>query len=200
MFDLVSLVQTAGYIGLFGIIFVESGILLGFFLPGDSLLFTAGFLASQGYLRIELLLPTFFLAAFTGDAAGYWFGRKVGPKIFSRPESFWFRPENVEKTRNFFEKHGKKAIVLARFMPIIRTFVPVMAGVGGMKYQVFTFYNFFGAVIWAVGLTTAGYLFGHSIPNADRYILPIVGLIIIVSLIPPGFELIKGRRKKKAGC
>ncbi|OHA92141.1 MAG: hypothetical protein A3J09_01445 [Candidatus Zambryskibacteria bacterium RIFCSPLOWO2_02_FULL_51_21] len=194
MFDLVSLIQTAGYLGLFGIIYAESGIFVGFFLPGDSLLFTAGFLASQGYLRIEFLLPMFFLAAFAGDATGYWIGRKIGPRIFSRPKSFWFSPENIEKTRSFFDQHGKKAIVLARFVPIVRTFIPVMAGVGEMKYKIFTFYNFFGALIWAVGLTSAGYFFGQSIPDADRYVLPIVGLIVVVSLIPPVIQYFKGKK------
>lgn len=196
MFDLESLIQTVGYLGLFAIVFAESGILIGLFLPGDSLLFTAGFLASQGFLRLELLLPTFFLAAFTGDAVGYWFGRKFGPRIFTRPKSFWFKPENVEKTKAFFEKHGKKAIVLARFVPIVRTFIPVMAGVGQMRYEVFTFYNFFGALLWGVGITTAGYLFGQAIPNADKYILPIIGLIIIVSLIPAGVQYLRETRRR----
>src|SRR5690348_7547916 len=116
-FDLTALIQTAGYLGLFAIIFAESGILIGFFLPGDSLLFTAGFLASQGYFNIEVLMLLLFLAAFAGDTVGYLFGKKIGPRIFSRPKSFWFNPKNVERTRQFFELHGSKAIVLARFIP-----------------------------------------------------------------------------------
>lgn len=196
MFDLTSLIQTAGYLGPFAIIFAESGILLGFFLPGDSLLFTAGFLASQGYLNIWILLLLFFLAAFAGDSVGYFFGKKVGPKIFSREKSFWFNPSNVEKTRNFFERHGKKAIVLARFIPIVRTFTPVMAGVGEMKYEIFVLYNFIGALLWAVGLTLAGYLFGNTVPNADRYVMPIVLLIVVISLIPPVWHMIKEKMKK----
>lgn len=194
MFDLPNLIQTVGYIGLFLIVYVESGILIGLFLPGDSLLFTAGFLASQGYLNIYLLLPLFFIAAFLGDSTGYLIGKKFGPRIFNRPKSFWFKPENVEKTAQFFEKHGKKAIVLARFVPIVRTFIPVMAGVGEMKYEVFVFYNLMGAILWGVGITLLGYLFGNVIPDADRYILPIVGLIVFVSLLPGAFEYWKSRK------
>ena len=196
MFDLVNLVQTAGYLGLFAIIFAESGILIGLFLPGDSLLFTTGFLASQGYLDVWVLIPLLFTAAFLGDSTGYWIGDKVGPKIFNRPKSFWFNPENVEKTRAFFEKHGAQAVVLARFLPIVRTFIPVMAGVGEMKYRTFVFYNAVGAFLWATGLTLGGYLFGNIIPDADRYVLPVVLLIIIASLLPPAWHMIKERRKK----
>lgn len=196
MFDLPNLIQTVGYLGLFLIVYVESGILIGLFLPGDSLLFTAGFLASQGYLNIFILLPIFFLGAFLGDQTGYIIGKKFGPKIFSRPKSFWFKPENVEKTAAFFEKHGKKAIVLARFVPIVRTFIPVMAGVGQMKYEVFIFYNLMGAVLWGVGITLLGYIFGNVIPDADRYILPIVGFIVLASLVPGAIEFWKSRRKQ----
>jgi membrane-associated protein len=195
MFDLPYLIESAGYLGLFAIIFAESGILIGLFLPGDSLLFTAGFLASQGYLHIGILLPVFFIAAFLGDSVGYYIGYKVGPRIFKREKSFWFKPENVEKTRIFFEKYGRKAVVIARFLPIIRTFIPVMAGVGEMKYETFVFYNAIGALIWAVGLTALGYLFGNTIPNADKYILPIVLLIVVVSVVPTIWQYLKERGK-----
>lgn len=195
MFDLTHLVQTSGYIGLFLIIFAESGILIGFFLPGDSLLFTAGFLASQGYLHIGVLLPIFFLAAFAGDSVGYYIGHKFGPRIFRREKSFWFKPENVGKTRAFFQHYGNRAIVVARFLPVIRTFIPVLAGVGEMKYETFVFYNMFGAAIWAVGVTSLGYLFGNTIPNADRYLMPIILIIVFVSFIPPILEYLKSRKK-----
>lgn len=194
MFDLPHLVETVGYIGLFAIIFAESGILIGIFLPGDSLLFTAGFLASQGYLHIGILLPLFFVAGYLGDLVGYIIGRKMGPKIFSRPKSFWFNPENVEKTKLFYEKYGKKTIILARFIPIVRTLAPVMAGVGEMEYKTFALYNGLGALFWGVGLTSAGYLFGNVIPNADRYVLPIVGVIVVVSLAPAVYEYLKARK------
>src|SRR3989344_1603816 len=165
MFDLVSLVKTAGYLGLGAIIFAESGLLVGFFLPGDSLLFTAGFLASQGYLAIVPLIILLFIAAVSGDAVGYLFGKKVGPRIFSRPESFWFRPTHVEKTKTFFDRYGPKTILLSRFLPVVRTFAPIMAGVGGMRYRVFATYNAVGALLWACGLTLLGYLFGQSVPH-----------------------------------
>ncbi len=195
MFDLPHLVETVGYLGLFAIIFAESGILIGIFLPGDSLLFTAGFLASQGYLHIGILLPLFFVAGYLGDLVGYLIGRKMGPRIFSRPKSFWFNPENVEKTKLFYEKYGKKTVILARFIPIVRTLAPVMAGVGKMKYETFAFYNGLGALAWGVGLTSAGYLFGNVIPNADRYALPLVGVIVVVSFIPAVYEYLKSRKK-----
>ncbi|MSR88001.1 MAG: DedA family protein [Candidatus Zambryskibacteria bacterium] len=188
------LIKTFGYIGLFVIVFAESGILLGFFLPGDSLLFAAGFLASQDYLDIKVILPLLFLAAFVGDSFGYFLGAKIGPKIFSRPKSFWFNPENVEKTRKFFNYYGAKAVVLARFIPVVRTFVPVMAGVGEMKYSHFLRYNFIGALLWVVGITLLGYLFGNTIPDADKYLLPVILLIVVVSFLPPLWHFYK--RKK----
>ena len=193
MFDIVSLIHFSGYIGLFLIIFAESGLFFGFFLPGDSLLFTAGFLSSQGYLSIVPLVPLLFIAAVSGDAVGYLFGKKVGPKIFSRPESFFFRPSHIEKTARFFDRYGAKTILLARFVPIVRTFAPIMAGVGGMKYRTFIKYNALGAFLWAIGLTVLGYLFGQKVPNADRYVIPVVALIIVLSLIPPVWEYFKKR-------
>lgn len=196
MFDLVSLIEFGGYIGLFLIIFAESGILLGFFLPGDSLLFTAGFLASQGLLNVWILLPLLFVAAVLGDAVGYTFGKKAGPRVFSREKSFFFHPSHVEKTAAFFEKHGVKTIILARFVPVVRTFAPIMAGVGGMKYRTFAKYNIIGGLLWAVGLTSLGYLFGNFTPDADRYILPIVLLIVITSFIPPAWQYFKEKKSK----
>lgn len=197
MLNLTSLVETAGYLGLFTIIFAESGLLVGFFLPGDSLLFTAGFLSSQGYFQIEVLMIILFLAAFSGDSVGYLFGKSAGPKVFSRPKSLWFNPANVERTRRFFERYGAKTIILARFIPVVRTFAPIMAGVGEMHYKTFALYNALGGVIWASGLTLAGYLFGNSIPNADRYVIPIVLIIVITSLLPPAWHMIKERKNKK---
>jgi membrane-associated protein len=196
MFDLVPLIEAAGYIGLFLIIFAESGVFIGFFLPGDSLLFTAGFLASKGVLNVWILLPTLFIAAVLGDAVGYTFGRKIGPRIFNKPKSILFRPDHVKRTAEFFEKHGVKTIIFARFVPVVRTFAPIMAGVGGMKYRTFAHYNVLGAMLWAVGLTSAGYLFGNIVPDADHYVLPVIGLIIIVSFIPPAWQYWRERRKK----
>ncbi|MDO8728986.1 MAG: VTT domain-containing protein [bacterium] len=197
MLDVVSLIQLGGYLGLFLIVFAESGLFFGFFLPGDSLLFTAGFLSSQGYFSIAPLTITLFVAAVSGDAVGYFFGKKVGPKLFSRPQSFFFRPSHVDKTTKFFDKYGAKTILLARFIPIVRTFAPIMAGVGGMKYNTFAKFNMLGAFLWAVGLTTLGYVFGQKVPNADQYILPIVVIIIVTSFIPPIWEYLKERKSSK---
>ncbi len=188
-FDLESLIRTAGYLGLFGIIFAETGLLIGFFLPGDSLLFTAGFLASQDYLNIWLLVTVCFVAAVTGDAVGYAFGNRVGRRLFQRPESRLFRPEYLRRAELFFEQHGGKAIILARFMPIVRTFVPIIAGVGAMRYPRFAAFNVIGALLWAVGLPIAGYFLGKSIPNVDRYLLPIILLIIVVSIAPTAIHV-----------
>ena len=195
--DPVSLIKSFGYLGLFSIIFAESGLFFGFFLPGDSLLFTAGFLASQGYLKITILIPLLFIAAVAGDFVGYSFGKSVGSKIFSRPKSFWFNPENIERTKKFFDQYGSKTIMLARFIPIIRTFAPIMAGVGEMKYKIFILYNSLGALAWAIGITLLGYIFGNTIPNADKLVLPIVILIIIISLIPPLWHIVKDKIKNK---
>ncbi len=188
-FDLESLIRTAGYLGLFAIIFAETGLLIGFFLPGDSLLFTAGFLASQDYLNIWLLVTVCFVAAVTGDTVGYAFGNRVGRRLFQRPESRLFRPEYLRRAEVFFEQHGGKAIILARFMPIVRTFVPIIAGVGAMRYPRFAAFNVIGALLWAVGLPIAGYFLGKSIPNVDRYLLPIILLIIVVSIAPTAIHV-----------
>ena len=192
-FDLVALIKAAGYLGLFGIVFAESGLFVGFFLPGDSLLFTAGFLASQGFLNIWILAPLAFIAAILGDNFGYAFGRRVGPAIFTRERSFFFHKEYLERARIFYEAHGGKAIVLARFLPVIRTFAPILAGVGRMRYSTFLFYNVIGAVLWAIGLTFLGFYLGNAIPNIDRYLVPIVLVIVIISSLPTLLHLVRHR-------
>lgn len=192
--DLVSLIHIVGLFGIFAIVFAESGLLLGFFLPGDSLLFTAGFLASQGFTNIWVLAGGSFVAAVLGDNVGYAFGRRVGPRIFTRERSILFRPEHLLRARHFYERHGGKAIVLARFMPGIRTFAPILAGVGEMKYSRFFAYNVLGGAIWGLGLPVVGYALGSTVPNVDRYLIPIVMGIIIISILPSLFAIIKGRR------
>jgi len=193
MFDLVNLIKTVGYLGLFGIVFAESGILAGFFLPGDSLLFTAGFLASQEYLNLGFLIGVIFIGAVTGDSFGYAFGRKVGPAIFKREDSRFFRKEYIERASKFYEKHGGKTIILARFIPVVRTFAPVLAGVGGMKYSRFLLYNVVGGAVWTVSLSALGYYLGSTVPGIDKYILPIVGLIILLSISPGIIHLFRKR-------
>lgn len=184
MFDLISLIKTAGYLGLFGIVFAESGLLIGFFLPGDSLLFTAGFLASQGFLNIWYLVPLMFIGAVLGDNVGYAFGYKVGPMLFTKEESIFFHKDHLERARLFYEKYGKKAIVLARFMPGIRTFAPILAGVGKMEYRTFMTYNLVGGFLWGAGMPLLGYFLGNTIPGVDKYLLPIILLIIFLSILP----------------
>lgn len=182
--DLVELLKTVGYLGIFAIIFAESGLFFGVFLPGDSLLFTAGFLASTGIFNLPLLIVICFAGAVLGDNFGYTFGRRVGPLLFRREDSFWFKKDHLRKAGEFYEKHGGKTIILARFIPIIRTFAPIIAGAGNMDYRSFFFYNLLGGFLWTVGLLCAGYFLGELIPDVDKYLLPIVLLIIIVSLLP----------------
>jgi len=183
-FDLASLIQTVGYLGVFTIVFLESGLLIGFFFPGDSLLFTAGFLASQGFFDIKILIAGCFVAAIAGDSIGYLIGAKLGPKIFTKKNSIFFHKKHLERVQRFYDKHGGKTIILARFIPVIRAFAPVVAGAGKMDYKRFCFFNFFGAVLWAIGVTLAGYYLGNLIPDVDKYLLPIVGLIVIASILP----------------
>lgn len=192
--DLVALVKTAGYAGLFGIVFAESGLFIGFFLPGDSLLFTAGFLASQGFLNIWILAPLVFIAAILGDSVGYAFGKKVGPAIFRKEESLLFHKDHIERARLFYEKHGGMTLVLARFLPIIRTFAPILAGVGRMRYGTFVLYNITGAALWSLGLSMLGYYLGSAFPDIDRYLIPIIITIILLSALPTIIKLIKYRR------
>ena len=191
MFDLISLIKTVGYLGLFGIIFAESGLFVGFFLPGDSLLFTAGFLASQGFLNIWLLLAIVFIGAVLGDNFGYAFGRKVGPMIFKREDSLLFHKKNLEKANAFYEKYGKKTIVLARFLPGIRTFAPILAGVGRMNYSTFFSYNLIGGFLWGIGLPLLGFYLGNTVPNIDKYLVPIILAIIFLSILPTAIHILK---------
>ncbi len=195
--DLVALIKWAGYIGIFIIIFAECGVLLGIFLPGDSLLFTAGFLASQGYFDLSLLTGICFLGAVLGDSFGYAFGRRVGPAIFKKEDSLFFHKKHLERAARFYEAHGGKTIILARFMPIIRTFAPILAGVGRMNYRVFVLYNFTGGALWAVGLTLLGYYLGSVIPGVDKYLFPIVLTIIILSMLPGIIAYLKSVLAKK---
>lgn len=188
------LLVTFGTIGLFLIVFAESGLFFGFFLPGDSLLFTAGLFAAQGTLNLPLILVGCFVAAVAGDQVGYVFGQRVGPALFKRPDSRLFKQEYVERARAFFEKHGPKTIVLARFVPIVRTFAPILAGVGRMQYRTFVSYNLIGGFLWAIGVTLLGYWLGNLIPDIDAYLLPIIALIIALSFVPIGLEWLKRRR------
>jgi membrane-associated protein len=186
-----------GEIGLMLIIFAETGLLLGFFLPGDSLMFTAGLLASQGSLNLALVLVGCFLAAVAGDQVGFTIGQILGPRVGRNPDARFVKPEYVERTEGFFDRHGPKTIVLARFVPIVRTFTPVVAGVARMRRSVFLRYNVVGAGLWVAVATLAGYVLADAIGNSlDTYLLPIVGIIVLVSLIPPFIEWRRHRRER----
>jgi len=194
-----NLLETFGTIGLILVIFAESGLLFGFFLPGDSLLFTAGLLASQGKLSLPVILVGCFVAAVAGDQVGYAFGNRVGPALFRRPDSRFFKKEYVDRAQAYFDKQGPKTIVLARFVPIVRTFAPIVAGVGSMRYRTFILYNLAGGLLWAVGVTLLGYAFGDTIPEdqVDKYLLPIIALIVAVSILPVAIEFLKARREHR---
>ena len=194
------LLEAFGTIGLFLIVFAESGLLIGFFLPGDSLLFTAGLLASQGHLNFPVILVGCFVAAVAGDQVGYAFGNRVGPALFRRPNSRIFKQSHVDRAQAFFDEHGSKTIVLARFVPIVRTFAPILAGVGKMHYRTFLTFNVIGGFLWAVGVTTLGYLLGETIPDIDKYLLPVIALIIFLSILPVAFEVLKARRRGRSAA
>lgn len=198
MFDMAEFIKAAGYFGLFGIIFAESGLFIGFFLPGDSLLFTAGFLASQGYLNIFILVPLCFAAAVLGDNFGYAFGRRAGPKIFTKENSLLFQKRHLERARAFYERHGRKTIILARFMPFARTFAPILAGVGEMHYRTFVSYNLIGGFLWAACLPLLGYFLGSAVPGIDQYLLPVILLIITLSVLPGAFHVWRDWRAPRA--
>lgn len=182
-FDLISMIQTVGYVGLFVMVFGESGFFM-FFLPGDSLLFTAGILASQGIFNIWTLLVIFVFAAVLGDSAGYWVGNKAGDWLLSQKDRLFFKKKHIEAAQTFFDKHGGKALILARFVPAVRTFVPVAAGIGKMEYKKFLSYNIIGGIIWGAGLPLLGYYLGSRIDNIEHYLLPIIALIVFISVLP----------------
>jgi membrane-associated protein len=197
------LIETFGTIGILAIIFAESGLLFGFFLPGDSLLFTAGLLSASHkgdlpQLNPLIIIPGCFVAAVVGAQVGYYIGKRVGPSLFRRPDSRFFKQEYLERTRHYFTDHGPKTVVLSRFVPVVRTFATVVAGIGQMDPRQFFFYNVVGALIWSVGLTVAGYVLGSSIKNVDRYLLPIIAVVIAVSFLPVAIEALRARRRSKA--
>jgi len=197
-FDLPQLIKSLGYFGVWAIIFAESGLLIGFFLPGDSLLFTAGFVASQHLLNIWILIIGAFICAVLGDNVGYTTGHKFGRRFFQREDSWLFQKKYIVKTQRFYQQHGKKTIVLARFVPIVRTFAPIVAGIGSMQYRTFMFYNLIGGLVWTFGITILGFFLGKSLPpeQVDKYLLPIIGLIIVVSLVPSVIHFIQESKSK----
>lgn len=179
------------------IVFAESGLLFGFFFPGDTLLFLAGTLAAQGLFSIYLVVPVIMISSILGGQAGYIIGRKAGPRIFKKKDGILFREEYIERSERFYEKHGGKTIMLARFIPIVRTFAPVVAGVGKMDQKRFVFYNVAGSALWGAGVTTLGYFFGKYIPDIDKYILPVIGLVMVLSFGPAVYHIIKDPKSRQ---
>lgn len=188
------LITTFGLIGIFAIVFAESGLFFGFFLPGDSLLFTAGLFASQGHFSVIVLWVGTMIFAILGDSVGYACGKRVGLRLLTKEDSFFFRKTHIHRAEAFYAKYGKKTIILARFVPIVRTFAPILAGIGRMEYKTFLSYNIVGGVLWTATLVFLGYLLGTVVPSIDRFLFPIVAGIIVLSFLPVFFEYWKSKR------
>ena len=191
-------IRWGGYGVLVAIVFTETGLFVGLFLPGDSLLVVAGLVAAAGGLNIWALILLLGAAAIVGDSTGYAIGYRAGPMLFRREQSLLFNPKHLERTRDFYARHGAKTIVIARFVPIIRTFAPIVAGIGQMEYRRFIFYNVAGGVGWVTSLTWAGYLLGQTVPNIGDHIHIVVAVVILLSLIPIVVELVRERRRRSA--
>jgi len=187
----------SGYVGMVVIIFAETGLLIGFFLPGDSLLVTAGLFAATGDLNIFYLNLFLIPAAIMGNVAGYWIGYKSGPRLFKREQSLLFRKDYLIKTKLFYEKHGAPTLILTRFIPFLRTFAPIVAGIGQMKYSRFIYYNIFSGVLWVLSMTLIGYFLGRSIPNIDKHIEWVIAIVIFLSILPGIIKYLKHRFSKK---
>jgi membrane-associated protein len=198
--ELTELLKSIGIIGITVIIFLESGIPFGFIFPGDSLLFTAGVLAAAGVLNLPLLIICVFLAAILGVNAGYAFGKRYGRRLFSKDKSIFFHKDYINRAEEFYEEHGGKAIIFARFIPVVRTFAPIVAGIGNMNYRRFMFFNIIGAVIWAVGVTTLGYWLGSKVPAdiMEKYLLLIVFGFIVLSFIPAIVHVLRDPKSRAA--
>lgn len=195
--DPVTIVQSGGVLLVGAIIFAESGLLIGFFLPGDTLLFSAGFFASQDKLPLVSLLVVVVVMAVLGDNVGYSIGRHSGHRIFRKKDGILFRQEYIQRAEKFYEEHGGKTITLARFIPIVRTFAPIVAGVGKMDRRKFLAYNFVGAAVWCVGVTMLGFFLGNKIPSIDKYLLPVVGLAMLVTFGGPIVHILREPEVRK---
>lgn len=189
MFDIPALIETGGLLLIILIVFAETGLLFGFFLPGDTLLLSAGVFASQGHFSIYTAVPAIILAAVLGNTVGYYIGKHAGKRIFKQKDGLFFRQEYIERAEKFYEVHGWKTILIARFVPIVRTFAPVVAGIGSMNQQAFLLYNVLGALLWGGGVTVLGYWLGSRIPNIDHYILPVILLAMVATFGPMLYHL-----------
>ncbi|HNW71373.1 MAG TPA: DedA family protein [Candidatus Paceibacterota bacterium] len=178
------LISTLGYTGIFSTIFLESGFFFGFFLPGDTLLFSVGFFASGGMLSYSTSLIGLYISTYLGAVAGYLFGKKTGEKIFSKKGSFLFDPKNIDRTKIFYDKYGKWTIVLSRFVPVVRTFAPILAGVGKMKLKTFLKFNALGSILWPTVVVSVGYFFGSQLPSIHKYVMPVICFLFLITLVP----------------
>ena len=201
-FELVDFIKYVSIIGVLAVVFAESGLLIGFFLPGDSLLFTTGFLIHTGVLQfdIHLAVALIFIAAVLGDSVGYLFGRRTGPHLFKKEDARIFKQKYVKEAQAFYEKHGGKTIIIARFIPVVRTFAPIVAGVGRMNYKTFLMHNVIGGFVWAAGVTYLGYLLGGVFErmgmDIDHVLLPLVAMIILISVLPPAIHILKDKKSR----
>lgn len=193
LYNVPELIRLGGLLGLVLIVFAETGLMLGFFLPGDSLLVTAGLFAAKGDLDLFWLNVCVIAAAIVGDAVGYWIGYRAGQALYSRPNSFFFRREHLIKTHEFYERHGGKTIVIARFMPIVRTFAPVVAGAASMTYRRFAAFNVVGGALWVLSMTLTGYFLGRAVPDIDRHIHIVVAVVIFLSLLPGIVSVVRAK-------
>jgi membrane-associated protein len=198
VYNVPELIRWGGLIGLVLIVFAETGLMIGFFLPGDSLLVTAGLFAARGDLDIVTLNLSLIAAAIVGDAVGYWIGKRTGQALYNRPNSFFFRRQHLIKTHEFYEKHGGKTIVIARFMPILRTFAPVVAGAADMTYRKFVVYNVLGGVGWVLSMTLTGYFLGQAVPNIEEHIHIVVAVVIFLSLLPGIIAFLRAKAQSRA--
>jgi len=198
LYNVPELIRLVGFFGLIIIVFAETGLMVGFFLPGDSLLTTAGIFAARGDLNILWLNVALVIAAIVGDATGYWIGRRAGQTLYSRPNSLLFRRQHLIKTHEFYERHGGKTIIIARFIPIVRTFAPVVAGAADMTYREFATYNIVGALLWVPSMTLTGYFLGLAFPDIDKQLHKLVALIIFVSLLPAIIAWLRARSQDRA--
>ena len=200
LYNVPELIRMGGLIGLVAVVFAETGLMVGFFLPGDSLLVTAGLFAAKGDLDIVWLNLALMAAAIAGDATGYWIGRRAGQALYRRENSFFFRKQHLIKTHEFYEKHGGKTIVIARFVPIIRTFAPVVAGAGEMTYRRFAIYNVAGGIGWVASMTLTGYFLGRAVPDIDKHIHIVVAGVIFLSLLPGIISILREKMKSRSAA
>lgn len=200
--ELEEVIRAIGVLGIAAIVFAESGLLIGFFLPGDTLLFTAGFLAHDGIIgvNVHLMVAILFVAAVLGDNVGYWFGKKAGPRIFKREDSILFHKENLQRAEKFYEKWGPITLVIARFTPVVRTFAPIVAGVGKMDYKKFMFYNLFGGLLWTTSITYLGYYGGAFLEangiDVEALVVPVILFAVLVSVASPLLHIIRDPKSR----